>query len=99
MEWEELSNATQEKLRWLRGASSTIENDVMDALAEASSEAEFITEASIRLEDLKAECEGWISWLRGRSPDEKKGASPEQKRATKLWRSGGIKPLSLLLRG
>ena len=64
MKYDDLSRKIQKKLEALKGASSTIENNVLDAMEDAESEQEFINEATAKLEDLKDECESWMRHLK-----------------------------------
>lgn len=64
MKHENLSIKMQKRLESLKGASSTIENDILDAMEDAESEQEFISEATERLECLKDECQSWIQNLK-----------------------------------
>ena len=63
MRLEELSEPMQKKLRELKHASSTIQNDIGDAVGEAANEQEFIKLATSRLHTLIGEANGWIDWL------------------------------------
>jgi translation initiation factor 2 beta subunit (eIF-2beta)/eIF-5 len=70
VQFENLSRKTQKELESLKWASSTIENDILDALEEATTEREFIKISTERLKDLKNEVEDWIRQLNGGDSDD-----------------------------
>jgi hypothetical protein len=63
MKLEQLSPRVQEKLKYLRHASGSIQSDIEDALTVSDAEAEFIVTAIQNLEELREECDGWIKEL------------------------------------
>ena len=63
MKAEDLPKELREMVDRLEYASSTIQNDIMDALDEAKDPQDFIEKAKARLESLKLEIKGYLMIL------------------------------------
>jgi len=63
MKAEDLPKELREMVDRLEYASSTIQNDIMDALDEAKDPQDFIEKAKARLESLKLEIQGYLMTL------------------------------------
>jgi NADP-dependent 3-hydroxy acid dehydrogenase YdfG len=69
MKYDKLSERMKRRLHHLKGASSTIANNIIDALEEAGNEREFVDISIERLENLTDECQSWIQHLKDAERD------------------------------